>query len=58
MALVDPYGCEGVQLTIKGTPQPPLTSAGFPGSGRVHVPPLVTELDRILGVKLAVAPSP
>ncbi len=55
VALVDPYGCEGVQLTIKGTPQPPLASAAFPGSGRVHVPPLVTQVDRILGVKLAVA---
>ncbi len=58
VALVDPYGCEGVQLTIKGRSQPPLASAAFPGSGRAHVPPLVTQVGRILGVKLAVAPSP
>jgi hypothetical protein len=58
VADVDPNGYEGVRLTIKGRSQPPLTSAAFPGSGRVHVPSLITQLDRILGVALNVAPSP
>ena len=42
------------QLTVNGRSQPPLSSAAFPGSGRVHVPPLVNQLDRTPGVKLAV----
>ena len=54
VARVDPDGCEGVQLTVNRRSQPPLSSAAFPGSGRVHAPPLVNQLDRILGVKLAV----
>jgi hypothetical protein len=58
VADVDPSGCQGVALTIKGRSQPPLTSAAFPGSGRVHAPSLITQLDRILGVRLNVAPSP
>jgi hypothetical protein len=48
----DPQGCEGVQLTLHGRPQPPLTSEGFPGSGRSPRRPLVHQLDRALGLRL------
>lgn len=52
VAKIDPEGCGGVQLAIGGKPQPPLTSAAFPGSGRSPKTSLIGQLESALGVKL------
>lgn len=57
VARVDPAGCEGVQLTVQGKPQPDLTSSAFPGSGRVGLRSLVAQLDRALDLQLETVPK-
>jgi hypothetical protein len=56
IAKIDPGGCRGVRLTLRGVTQPPLEGQALPGSTTPPRIPLVTQLDRILGVKLDVAP--
>lgn len=41
-----------MQLTIAGVAQPPLSSAGFPGSGLSTSPTLIQRLESVLGVTL------
>lgn len=57
VAEIDPGGCRGVSLTLAGVTQPRLEGHALPGSTTPPRLPLVTQLDRILGVKLNVAPS-
>jgi hypothetical protein len=46
VAAVDPMGCGGVNLTIRGRVEPPLTGLGLPGAS------LVERIDAAIGVKL------
>lgn len=57
VAEIDPGGCRGVSLTLGGITQPRLEGHALPGATTPPRLPLVTQLDRILGVKLNVAPS-
>jgi hypothetical protein len=52
VADVDPQGCGGVGLRLRGRAQPPLASAGFPGSGRAVTLSLVQQLGTALGLPL------
>jgi len=52
VVLVNPGGCEDVQLTLDGLAQPALTSQWFPGSDRSPKTSLIAQLDAALGVKL------
>lgn len=52
VATIDPYGCQGVQLTIRGHREPPLESAHYPSSGALKKTPLIQRLDTLLGVSL------
>ena len=53
VAVVDPAGCGGVQLTLHGSRQPPLAGGPIPGAPRAS---LVQELASDLGVKLNLSP--
>lgn len=55
VATVDPYGCEGVGLSLDGAQQPGLTSEAFEGSGRSPSTSLIDQIDAALGVKLDIA---
>jgi hypothetical protein len=52
VADVDPQGCGGVGLRLRGQAQPPLASEGFPGSGRTVTASLVQQLGTALGLPL------
>jgi hypothetical protein len=52
VADVDPQGCGGVDLRLRGRAQPPLASQGFPGSGRTMTLSLVQQLGTALGLPL------
>jgi hypothetical protein len=52
VADVDPQGCGGVGLRLRGRAEPPLASAGFPGSGRTVTLSLVQQLGTALGLPL------
>ncbi len=52
VADVDPQGCGDVGLRLRGRPQPPLASDGFPGSGRTVTASLVQQLGTALGLPL------
>ena len=52
VAIIDPSGCLGVQLTIHGRREPMLSSAASPGSGISARHTLIGLLDSDLGVKL------
>jgi hypothetical protein len=52
VAIINPSGCEGVQLTIRGRRQPLLSSAASPGSGISPRRSLTQLLDADLGVNL------
>jgi hypothetical protein len=52
VADVDPQGCGGVGLRLRGRAQPPLTSEGFAGSGRNVRGSLVQQLGTALGLPL------
>jgi hypothetical protein len=58
LAIVDPYGCGGVRLTIGGRLQAPLGSEALPGTSTTRVPSLILRIDRVLGVKLKLNPHP
>jgi hypothetical protein len=49
---VDPQGCGVVGLRLRGRAEPPLASAGFPGSGRTVTLSLVQQLGTALGLPL------
>ncbi len=51
VALVDPDGCEGVGLKIRGQREPGLTGMDVPGSGLSSNFSLTRALGRVLGVK-------
>jgi hypothetical protein len=53
VAVVNPGGCGGVQLTLAGKPQPALAGGPIPGEPRAS---LVEALGSDLGVKLNVSP--
>jgi hypothetical protein len=52
VADVDPQGCGGVGLRVRGRARPPLASDGFPGSGRSVTLSLVQQLGTTLGLPL------
>ncbi len=56
VALVDPSGCGGVELTIGGRRQPSLEGEGLPGAGPSTKVSLTGLLDSVLGVKLNTGP--
>jgi hypothetical protein len=58
IADVNPEGCSTVQLTLAGVSQPPLAGGALPGSPLPPPAPLLTQLQRILGVKLDVERRP
>ena len=51
VALVDPDGCQGVGLKIRGQREPELTGTVVPGSGLPSNFSLTRALGRALGVK-------
>ncbi|HEY3725886.1 MAG TPA: hypothetical protein VGL51_01855 [Solirubrobacteraceae bacterium] len=52
VATVNPEGCQEVALTLHGRRQRPLTSLPFAGSGLSVAHPLISQLDRALGLRL------
>jgi hypothetical protein len=58
IADVDPEGCGTVQLTLAGVSQPTLGGRALPGSRTPPPMPLLSQLERILAVKLDVARRP
>jgi hypothetical protein len=56
VALIDPWGCGGVHLTLDGRPEPALESAPLPGSGSPSSATLVERMDHVLGVHIRTSP--
>lgn len=56
VAVTDPQGCGGVDLTLNGTPVPALASEPPPEPGHPPAGSLIERIDHTLGVKLHVTP--
>jgi hypothetical protein len=58
VALIDPWGCGGVHLTLGGRPEPALESASLPGAGSGSNATLVERMDHALGLHIRTNPRP
>ena len=57
VSVVDPDGCGGVGLKVRGRHEPELTGTAVPGSGLPANFSLIGALDKALGVKLPTSPQ-
>ncbi len=57
VSVVDPDGCGGVGLRVRGRHEPELTGTAVPGSGLPANFSLIGALDKALGVKLPTSPQ-
>jgi hypothetical protein len=58
LAVIDPAGCEGVQLTIGGRSQPPLSGLGSPATGNHSSATLIAQIESALRIALKTSPPP